>query len=195
MAPEQSFSKRHGFSQAKDITIREDAPENLRSFVLQTARSLGLGVHLQRQVLCRALRVPYSEELGRRRREEIEVEELMMNSCPWFKVYDIIEAFFASLAHYDEYSGEDHARAFADEINEFFLDEGIGWQMVGGQVVTRGTESFEAVVTAAISALEASERPTAAKHLHEALQDLTATAGGFTRRCLSRIGIARMRGS
>jgi hypothetical protein len=34
MALEQPFSRRHGFSRAKDITIREDAPENLRHFVL-----------------------------------------------------------------------------------------------------------------------------------------------------------------
>ena len=45
--------------------------------------------------------------------------------------------------------------------------------MVEGKIVTRGTEAFEAVVTEATSALEASERPTAAKHLHEALQDLS----------------------
>jgi len=41
MAPQQSFSSRHRYAgQAKEITIRDDAPENLRFFVLETAREL-----------------------------------------------------------------------------------------------------------------------------------------------------------
>jgi hypothetical protein len=85
----------------------------------------------------------------------------------------IIEALYAGFVKSDEYDGEDNAGAFAEEINEFFVEEGIGWQLVNGRILTRGTEAFEALVTAAIPALEASERPTAAKHLHEALQDLS----------------------
>jgi hypothetical protein len=41
MALEQPFSRRHGFSRAKDITIWEGAPENLRHFVVRTAIDLG----------------------------------------------------------------------------------------------------------------------------------------------------------
>jgi hypothetical protein len=96
-----------------------------------------------------------------------------MYSCDWFKVYDIIEVLHAGLARSDEYDGEDNASVFADEINEFFIDEGIGWKIVDGKIVTRGTEAFEAVVAEATSALEASERPTAAKHLHKALEALS----------------------
>jgi hypothetical protein len=98
-----------------------------------------------------------------------KVQELM-NACPWFKVYDIIEALHASLARD---SDVDDVVFFTNEINEFFVEEGIGWQLARGQIVMRGTEAFEAVVTEAISALEASERPTAAKCLHEALEDLS----------------------
>jgi hypothetical protein len=43
MARTQPFSKRHGFgSGPKEITVREDAPEPLRYFVVQTAIDLGL---------------------------------------------------------------------------------------------------------------------------------------------------------
>jgi hypothetical protein len=62
---------------------------------------------------------------------------------------------------------------FAEAINSFFEEEGIGWQLVNGQITTRGTEAFEAVVSEATKALQASERSTAANHLHEALQDLS----------------------
>ena len=41
MPREDTFSRRHGYSAtAKEITIREDAPEGLRFVVLQTARDL-----------------------------------------------------------------------------------------------------------------------------------------------------------
>jgi hypothetical protein len=40
---EAPFSRRHGYSgQAQEITIREDAPESLRAFVLSRAEHLGL---------------------------------------------------------------------------------------------------------------------------------------------------------
>jgi hypothetical protein len=175
MALEPPFSKRHGFNRAKDISIREDAPANLRSFVLQMAMHLRWRPSRLRGVVCRVLRVPPKQDSvfwGGEQQIQTEVQELM-NTCPWFKIYDIIEALHASFAQSDEHSGDDDARVFAQEMNEFFVDEGIGWQIVRGQIVMRGTEAFEAVVTEAVSALEASERPTAAKRLHEALEDLS----------------------
>jgi hypothetical protein len=173
MARQQSFSKRHGYSRAKDITIREDAPESLRSFVLQAVTSLGWGPEPVLRVVRKALHVPLSGGTKRLLRAEAEAQGLI-DEGPWFKVYDIIEALHAHLARNDDQSyGSDDAALFTDEINEFFIDEGIGWQLVDGHILTRGAEAFEAVVTAAIPALEASERPTAAKHLHDALQDLS----------------------
>jgi hypothetical protein len=174
MAREQSFSKRHGFSSTKDITIREDAPANLRSFVLQTASHLGWSPAQLLRLVCQVLRVPPSDGMRNLSCIWPEVKGLV-EECPWFKVYDIIEASHASFAQSDEHTfGEtDNAVFFANEINEFFVDEGIGWQLVGGQIMMRGTEAFEAVVTAAIPALEASELPTAARHLQAALQDLS----------------------
>jgi hypothetical protein len=68
----------------------------------------------------------------------------LVEECPWFKVYDIIEALHASFAQSDENTGDNNAVFFANEINEFFVDEGIGWQLVGGQIMIRGTEAFEA---------------------------------------------------
>ena len=169
MPPKSPFSERHGFSRPKDITIREDAPEHLRYCVRQTAIDCGLGARTLRTVLCRLLRVAPDEENKYDREILAEVRELM-NACPWSKVYDIIEELHAGLARSDQITGEDWASAFADQINWFFVDEGFGWQLEKGEIVTRGTEAFEAVVAEAISTLEASDRPTAAKCLHDALQ-------------------------
>jgi hypothetical protein len=64
-------------------------------------------------------------------------------------------------------------RRFTKKINEFFIEEAIGWQLVGGKVVTRGPEASEYAVKTAVAALEDSGRLTAAKHIHEALDDLS----------------------
>lgn len=172
MPPAPPFSRRHGFKLAKDITIREDAPRNLRAFVLQMARDLGRQPGSLRRLVCRVLRIPPNEENYRLHQISAEVQELM-DRCPWFKVYDIIEALHASLAETDGHRSGDKANAFSNEINAFFIEEGIGWQIVNGEIITRGTEAFESIVTEATSALETSQRPTAAKHLHEALEDLS----------------------
>jgi hypothetical protein len=59
MALEQPFSKRHRYSGgAKEITVREDAPESLRYLVLETASELDWTPASVRPVLCRVLRVP-----------------------------------------------------------------------------------------------------------------------------------------
>lgn len=171
MAPQQSFSKRNRYSANKEITIREDAPRNLRYFVLETANELGLELDSVRTALCRVLRVPPDAKYWGDDSISYEVNQLMY-ACEWFKVYDFIEALYARFSQNNPTAQAANAQ-FAEAINEFFIEEGIGWQLVNGQIVTRGTEGFDAVVTEATSVLEASNRPTAAKHLHEALQHLS----------------------
>ena len=65
------------------------------------------------------------------------------------------------------------AAAFEEAINDFFVTKGIGWQLVNGEIITRGTEAFEATVKIAKATLEESGRLTAAKEIHEALQALS----------------------
>jgi hypothetical protein len=173
MPPEQ-FSKRHSYRAPKEISVREDAPANLRYFVLQGAYDFRLSSGWLLKTICKLLRtVPYSDQNYDYQIEK-EVEERFY-SCEWFHIYDLIERIYATIAESEQYSGdwEDRAGRFAAGINEFFADEGIGWQLKDGQILTRGPEAFEAVVTEAAGALEASRRPTAAKHVHEALQDLS----------------------
>jgi len=170
----ESFSKRNRFAgSAKEITIREDAPEGLRYAILEAARELEWGPSSLRDIVCRVLRVrpdpgnwsEYPNVWG-------EVQDLVYNA-DWFKVYDIIEAIHAAMLRHDREHRTDEAQKFTSEINSYFVDEGIGWQLVDGQVVTRGTEAFESVVAGAEKALKKSGRPTAASHIHEALQDLS----------------------
>lgn len=170
----ESFSRRNRYvSTGKGITIREDAPEGLRFALLETLRELGWGPSALRDTVCRVLRVrpapgnwsPYPNIWD-------EVQGLVYG-CDWYKVYDIIEALYAKLAEHDREKGEQDSVKFAEEMNSFFVEEGIGWQLADGQIVTRGTEAFESVVKDAGDALNKSGRPTAASHIHEALQDLS----------------------
>jgi hypothetical protein len=53
-------------------------------------------------------------------------------------------------------------------VNDLFIEEGIGWQLENGQVISRGDGEFEKNLKEAAAALGASGRPTALSHLHEA---------------------------
>src|SRR5579862_2585690 len=173
MALQQPFSKRNRFTTPKEITVWEDAPESLRYFVLDAARQLGYGPPALRTIVCRVLRTrPDPSNWSEYPNVWDEVQYLMCG-CDWFKVYDIIEELQSNFAQSDQYRGEQNAALFSEAINGFFIEEGIGWQLVNGQIVTRGTEAFESIVRGATKALAASARPTAATHLHEALQDLS----------------------
>ena len=83
------FSRRHGYTgQPQEITIREDAPESLRFFVLNKAEELGLKPNAFRDITCSVLEErpdpsnwsPYPNIWN-------EVEGHVYG-CPWFQVYD-----------------------------------------------------------------------------------------------------------
>ncbi len=90
--PRKPFSRRHGYSgQPREITIREDAPENLRHFVLDTAVELGLGPYALRDDACAMLHVrPDPGNWSAYPNVWDEVQGLIYD-CEWFRVYDFIE--------------------------------------------------------------------------------------------------------
>jgi hypothetical protein len=53
------------------------------------------------------------------------------------------------------------------------VEKGIGWQLVNGEITTRGREAFEATIKMAKTTLKESGRLTAAKEIHEALHALS----------------------
>lgn len=170
---QQSFSKRNQCNVAKEITIREAAPENLRYFILETVREMGFTPAMLRANLCSVLRVrPDPNNWSDYPNIWDEVEERLYG-CDWYRVYDFIEALYAHMKESDDDTDNTNAPKFSKAMNDFFVEEGIGWQLVKGHIITRGTETFETVVTKGTTALKDSERPTAAKHLYEALQDLS----------------------
>jgi len=168
----QPFSKRNNFSvAASEIKIREDAPESLRLTVLNKTIGLKYQPSFLRWIICNALRQrPDPESWSEYPNIWGEVEQLMYG-CKWYKVYDIIEAICEEIAD----SGQPKAaKSFADEVNLVCAEEGIGWQLVDGQIVTRGNDQFDQIVRKAETALVEEGRTTAAGRIKKAVQDLSA---------------------
>ena len=98
----------------------------------------------------------------------------LIEQCLWFKVYDIAEALYKACSdgYFEEAEsyGEDK---FASDINKFFRENGIGWQMDEGKIVFRGSEIFESATREAAHALIESGRPRAADEIRKALSSLS----------------------
>ncbi|HHH9110779.1 AbiJ-NTD4 domain-containing protein [Pseudomonas aeruginosa] len=71
----------------------------------------------------------------------------LLQSCKWYKVYDIVERLDEYLV--DRNYDRDTYEHYQTELNDYFIEEGIGWQLVDGRIVVRGPESFEVVLKAA----------------------------------------------
>lgn len=170
----ERFSQRHGYrAKAREITVREDAPDNLRAAVILIGVEARLSYSTLREITCRVLReIPDPSNWSEIPNVRDEVLGHMQN-CEWFKVYDIAEAIWQHLHRHPHRYSPESAERYQDSLNEFFEEKGIGWQMVDGQIVMRGEESFEATVSQAGEALSASGRMTAANEISEALQDLS----------------------
>ena len=57
-----------------------------------------------------------------------EVQSILEN-CPWYRIYDIIESFYQQI---------NDKIGFEKEVNEYFVEKGIGWKLVHGILETRG---------------------------------------------------------
>ena len=151
-----ALSKRYGYEgQAKETSIWEDASENLRHCVLETAHDLGLAPSDIRDIVCSVLQ----RRPNRRNWSEYpnvwEEAQKDVYGCQWFQVYDIIERIWSRFRRADDHSvwDEEKAPAFRQAINDFFLTNGIGWQLVKGEIIMRGADGFEAAVKTAQATL------------------------------------------
>lgn len=159
-----SFSKRFGYSSPiPEITVREDAPEELRFYILSVVQDrLDLAPSWLRDVICRVLyKRPDPNNWSEFPNIWGEVQYYVYGA-DWFKVYDIIEAIHHSLT-------SESASEFDALINEGFLQLGIGWKIEDGRIATRGGETFEKLVKESFETLAAKGLTTAKTELKEAL--------------------------
>lgn len=168
----EPFSKRHNYAQTNEaeITIREDAPEPLRGYVVELAYECNFKPSDLRALLCRLLKTaPDASNWSEFPNIDSEVK-ILLHDCPWYKVYDFMECLYHTGAP-TRFSHD--VIKFEKEINEYFLERGIGWLMSNGLIETRGPEAFQTSVKAAIQELSTSGYSTANGELKEAIHDLS----------------------
>ncbi len=166
----EKFSERHGHKTADaEIVVREDAPESLRYAIPVIAKDIGMNPTAMRQVICQTLLVPPdSYNWSDYPNVWNEVNELI-SGCAWFKVYDIAEALQEAFAKFDS----DSAFSFESRLNQFFRENGIGWEMEDGEILFRGSEVFSNTTEEAVDTLTEDGRYRAANEIHEALRDIS----------------------
>jgi hypothetical protein len=166
----RSFSDRHGYrAQDAEITVREDAPDDLRYAVAEIARRAGMSPKAIRATVCGDLLVAPDRNNWSEYPNIWEEVLRLLRDCEWHKVYDIAEALWRKL----EYQ-EDNQRLFQEELNRLFREKGIGWELKSPDgIVFRGGEAFAAATSEAASVLQETGRSVAAKEIHEALRDIS----------------------
>lgn len=168
----QSFSERHGFKpdDEPEITIRNDAPQELRGVVLLLADNAGFKPSDLRDILCTSLlKRPSQNNWTEYPNIDNENHQLLDNAV-WYKVYDVIEAISNELLN--TYRADNYNQ-FEAKLNGYLIENGIGWKLNRGQLSARNPEALEQTVKLAVNSLESSEMLTAKQELHEALKDLS----------------------
>lgn len=166
----ERFSDREGYRPpAAPITIREDAPSELRGAVLVLAEEAELNPSTMREVICQVLLVkPDANNWSEYPNIWNEVDWLVMHA-PWYKVYDIVEALYARIRFY----GATATANFARRLNDFLVEHGIGWELRDGRIVHRGSGAFAKSVHDAPRILDSSGFQRAANEMREALGDIS----------------------
>lgn len=169
----KTFSKRNGFAsvQEVEITIREDAPEDFRGFLIQLTYAYGFKPSKLRGLVCKTLRKkPDANNWTEHPNIEDEVSELI-SDCKWYQVYDILECVISHIGNVDY--DADIYESLSNEVNEYFIENGIGWKIENGLIEYRGAEAFERTLKTARSAEQEAGHMTASKELHQAIEDLS----------------------
>lgn len=171
----ERFSARQGYRPPPaDITIREDAPSDLRGAILMLAETAGMTPSAMRRVICGALLVPPDPNNWTERPNIWNEIVWLINNAPWYRVYDIAEALYAKLAITTPILRETPSAAeFRRRLNDFFLEKGIGWELRDGQITHRGSEAFAKITQEAPRVLGAAGFRRAENEMREALRDIS----------------------
>jgi hypothetical protein len=167
MTDKKTFSKRFGHFtlNEKEITVREDAPQGLRDYVRVAFYDLGKQPSELLPIVCKVLKVAPESNWTEFPNIDYEIKSHLAN-CDWFFVYDLIELILQKLNAKERLN-------FSEEINEFFIMNGIGWKINENQIETRGDEVFETAVKNVVEVLEVAKLDTAKTEITEAIIDLS----------------------
>ena len=166
------FSQREGLAPTEaPIKVRHEAPPELRSALIQLGRRVGLTygkiVDAMHAVFLK------SPEGNRSDSDLIREAEGLIHSADWPKIYDFAEYIYTRLQNQYTQDAISCQERYENLLNTFFLEHGIGWQMLDGKIRLRGPHPHESTVAQARKALQSPGRSDAARELDEAHRDLS----------------------
>ena len=161
-----NFTERMGIKIPETpITIRNDAPDEFRNYLFQLMIKYEGSLKKIRSCVCfvtKKAENPYNWSENDFMKSEIQ--EIIQN-CDWYRVYDIVESFYMKLSQ--------NKTEFEKNINEYFIEKGIGWKLVSGILEVRGENVFEQEIGEAINVLKSAELQTSQNEIQEALTDMS----------------------
>ena len=168
---EQRFSERQGLRTTSEleISIRSDAPYEFRGVLVDLAYECGMHPNSMRTLVCRILRKrPDPNNWSEFPNVDQEVR-CLVDDCDWYYVYDIAEAIAQEMEGTPSFHKPEK---FSNELNAYFITNGIGWKLVDTLIEAREPESLESTIAAALTGLQG-KTPTAQNELTEALRGLS----------------------
>jgi hypothetical protein len=172
-----TFSVRQGYvipdSQAP-ITIREEAPPEIRRMVLDIMSQVGWDYddlfNIAAGIGKRSWESPEPRQSGTSSRVLLD---RVMSAWEWYLVYDFIEHVYGAMEAWQVQGDERPEPDFEKRLNDYFRHAGVGWQLQDGKIASRGSEAFETAIHRALPALKETGLQTAEREIHEALTDLS----------------------
>lgn len=169
----ERFSDRQGYrAPPAQITVREDAPPELRGAIRLLAREAGMQPSAIRDVLCQVLLTPPNDNNWSEYPNIWGEVGWLIDNAAWYKVYDIAEALHAELASGRPWDAKP-ADGFQRRLNGFLAERGIGWELQDGLITYRGSEAFAKSTHEVRQRLDESGRHRAADEIREALVDIS----------------------
>ena len=168
----ERFSERYGYqSPAAEISVREDAPVGLRDAILLIASNVGISWTVMHEVICEVLleRPNPNVKSGPDIQDEVD---WLLSEAHWHKVYDFAEALYV-VAKGSSRHGNAAAETFEHRLNNFFVENGIGWQLRDGRIIYRGSETLEKSFHEVPNRLSESGFQSAATEMREATKDIS----------------------
>lgn len=165
------FSKRFGFrGPDAEISIRQDAPNEVRDAVTMLGYAFDLGPGGMRELICEVLLKRPNTDNWSPGNIENEARSLI-DEAPWYKVYDLAERLYIEVGKGD-FTGN-RQRLFEERLNQSFRELGVGWELEQGNLVARGSEAFTLATRDAVDVMQSAGTQTAANEIHEALKDIS----------------------
>jgi len=167
-----TFSKRYGYHQPSQVyvSVRQDAPHEFRGVLINIAYECGFNPSRLRSVICKVLKKRPDRNNWSEYPNIDNENHYLIDECQWYKVYDIVEAIYKKIEE-APYSYE--LDTFEAEINEYFVENGIGWKLSNGKIESRGSEGYEEIISKTDNALLQAGMNTARSELHEAFSDIS----------------------